>query len=78
MESNHISTKKDLQEQNVQNPSETPVRPEGSGKKKHCSALVAAAQYRSPVHHASSDTYFNTGLEDTGIGMGYREPREIT
>jgi hypothetical protein len=66
------------QEQPVSISAQTAPQNEGPRKKKHYSALLAAARFRSPVHRVSSDTYFNTGLESTGIGMGYREWGEIT
>lgn len=75
---NDMSRKDELQEHLVAMDAETPQQKTPPQKKKHYSALVAAARFRSPVHRVSSDTYFNTGLESTGIGMGYREWGDIT
>jgi hypothetical protein len=47
-------------------------------RKKHNSALAAAAQYHSPVGQVSSNAYFNTGLEDTGLNIPFREKGDIT
>jgi hypothetical protein len=47
-------------------------------RKKHNSALLAAAQYRSPVHQVGCNTYFNMGIEDTGLNIGFRERGDIT
>jgi hypothetical protein len=56
----------------------TNIQPFKPQRKKHNSALLAAAQYRSPVHQVGSNTYFNMGLEDTGLNIGFRERGDIT